>query len=145
MPRHVLSRINFWIFFNIQKKKKFYCSEPRCWRYTRLLFLTRIANSVCRQNIIIVKFRVMMIIVNNNFSKSLRKSTSSSMFSWADLKRSNANISESASRDLCPQLSSDSECFPTPPNTTRTSNPSKKLPPSGGSSFAIVLGNRVEN
>jgi len=52
---------------------------------------------------------------------------------------------ESASRDLCPPLSSDSDCFQTDPNATRTSKPSKKLPPSGGSNFAIVPGNKVEN
>ena len=66
------------------------------------------------------------------------------MYSGAGLKRSNAKISERASRDLCPPLSSDNDCFQTPPKATRTSNPSKKVPPSGGSSFAIVPGSRVE-
>lgn len=52
-------------------------------------------------------------------------------------------MSESASRDRCPPLSSDSDCFQTLPNATRTSRPSKKLHPSGGSSLAIVPGRRV--
>ena len=56
-----------------------------------------------------------------------------------------ARIRGSASKDLCPPLSSDKDCFQTPPNATRTSRPSKKLLPSRGSSFAIVPGNRVEN
>lgn len=61
------------------------------------------------------------------------------------MKRSNARIKESASRDLCPPLSSDRDCFQTLPKATRTSRPSRKLPPSGGSSFAMVPGSRVEN
>lgn len=61
------------------------------------------------------------------------------------MNKSNANISERARRDLCPPLSSDKDCFQTPPNATRTSRPSKKLAPSGGSSFAVVPGNNVEN
>uniref|UniRef100_A0A7C9AIN1 Uncharacterized protein n=1 Tax=Opuntia streptacantha TaxID=393608 RepID=A0A7C9AIN1_OPUST len=66
------------------------------------------------------------------------------MYSGAGLNRSNANIKDNASRDLCPPLSSDNDCFQTPPNATRTSRPSKKLPPSGGSNFAVVPGNNVE-
>lgn len=60
------------------------------------------------------------------------------------MKRSNANISDSARRDLCPPLSSDKDCFQTFPKATRTSRPSRKLPSSGGSSFAMVPGSRVE-
>ncbi|WVZ67784.1 hypothetical protein U9M48_016821 [Paspalum notatum var. saurae] len=54
------------------------------------------------------------------------------------LKSSSARIRLSARRDRCPPLSSDKDCFQTVPNATRTSRPSKKVPPSGGSSFAIV-------
>lgn len=61
------------------------------------------------------------------------------------MKRRSARIKESASRDRCPPLSSDRDCFQTPPNATRTSRPSKKVPPSGGASFAVVPGSRVEN
>lgn len=61
------------------------------------------------------------------------------------MNRSNAKIRERASRDLCPPLSSERECFQTLPKATRTSRPSKKEHPSGGSSFAIVPGNKVEN
>lgn len=60
------------------------------------------------------------------------------------MKRSNAKINDSARRDLCPPLSSDKDCFHTLPKATRTSRPSRKVPPSGGSSFAMVPGNRVE-
>ncbi len=52
---------------------------------------------------------------------------------------------ESANKDLWPPLSSESDCFQTPPNATRTSSPSMKSPPSGGSSLAIVPGNSIEN
>lgn len=52
---------------------------------------------------------------------------------------------ESARSDRCPPLNSDKDCFQTLPNATRTSRPSKKLQPSGGSSLAIVPGKRVEN
>lgn len=61
------------------------------------------------------------------------------------MKRRSARIKESASRDRCPPLSSDRDCFQTPPNATRTSRPSKKVPPSGGASFAVVPGSKVEN
>lgn len=61
------------------------------------------------------------------------------------MKRSKAKISESASRDLCPPLSYDNDCVQTVPNATWTSNPSKKVLPSGGSNLAIDPGNSVEN
>lgn len=50
---------------------------------------------------------------------------------------------ERARSDLCPPLSSDKDCFHTLPNATRTSRPSRKLDPSGGSSLAIVPGKSV--
>ena len=70
--------------------------------------------------------------------------TSSNMQRGAGLNSSSARIRKSASRDLCPPLSFDKDCFQTLPNATQTSRPSKKLPPSGGSSFAIVPSNNVE-
>lgn len=66
------------------------------------------------------------------------------MESGAGLKSSSAKIRESASRDRWPPLSSDRDCFQTDPNATRTSRPSRKLHPSGGSSFAMFPDNRVE-
>lgn len=88
-----------------------------------------------------------MLVENTKLNRTKTKilCTSSNIYSGAGLKRSKAKISESASRDLCPPLSSDNDCFQTLPNATRTSRPSKKLQPSGGSSFAIVPGNKVEN
>ena len=48
-----------------------------------------------------------------------------------------------ASRLRCPPLSSVSDSFHTPPNATRTSRPSRKVPPSGGVSRAAVFGSSV--
>jgi hypothetical protein len=66
------------------------------------------------------------------------------MYSGAGLNSNNAKIRDRARRERCPPLNSDKDCFHTLPNATRTSSPSKKSQPSGGSSFAIVPGNRVE-
>ena len=71
--------------------------------------------------------------------------TSSRIYNGAGLNSKRARMRESASKDLCPPLNSDRDCFHTLPNPTRTSSPSMKSPPSGGTSFAIVPGRRVEN
>lgn len=69
--------------------------------------------------------------------------TSSKMYIGAGRNSSRDKISDRVKRDRCPPLSSDRLCFQTPPNATRTSRPSKKLQPSGGSSLASVPGRRV--
>mmetsp|Transcript_761 Transcript_761/g.2466 ORF Transcript_761/g.2466 Transcript_761/m.2466 type:complete len:274 (+) Transcript_761:1683-2504(+) len=78
------------------------------------------------------------------WDRSSAASISSRMYMGAGLKRSMANTRERAMSDLCPPLSSDSESFQTAPNPTRISSPSITDCPSGGSSFAVAPGSRVE-
>mmetsp|Transcript_1380 Transcript_1380/g.3746 ORF Transcript_1380/g.3746 Transcript_1380/m.3746 type:complete len:201 (+) Transcript_1380:428-1030(+) len=75
--------------------------------------------------------------------KSNAESISSRMYIGAGLKSNKARTKESASKERCPPLSSDRDCFQTPLNATLISKPSVGSIPSGGSSLALVCGRRV--
>uniref|UniRef100_A0A8W7Q2E3 Uncharacterized protein n=1 Tax=Anopheles coluzzii TaxID=1518534 RepID=A0A8W7Q2E3_ANOCL len=91
----------------------------------------------------LVKWAFSMLPMFCVWERSSAASTSSRMYSGAGLYFSMARMSESATSERCPPLSSVSDSFHIPLKPTFTSSPFMKSTPSGGTSRACVPGSSV--